>query len=120
MVLIEFMGMTSSLRFLEDSKPWFKLVVSGQTKGNQLSGACVATTQGSALEPGKWMKRLVETLRGCQVRKGRFFQRKLASPRLYEFEDDFFTVLEKIQSTADWIADSVDVRDAYGMLRSTR
>jgi hypothetical protein len=66
------------------------------------------------------MKRLVETLRGCQVRKGRLFHRKLALPRLYEFEDDFFTVLEKIQSTTDLIVDSVDVRDAYGILRSTR
>jgi hypothetical protein len=125
MVLIEFAGTANSLRFLGDSEPWFKLVVSGRIKGNQLSGAkfalpCVATTQGSTLEPGKWMKQLVETLRGCQVRKGRLFQRMLASPRLYEFEDDFFTVLEKIQSIMDLIADSVDVRGAYGILRSTR
>jgi hypothetical protein len=67
MVLIEFAGTANSLRFLGDSEPWFKLVVSGRTKSNQLSGAkfalpCVTTTQGSALEPGKRMKRLVETL----------------------------------------------------------
>jgi hypothetical protein len=44
----------------------------------------------------------------------------LATPKLHEFEDDFFTVLEKVQSTSLLIADTIDVRDAYGILRSTR
>jgi hypothetical protein len=34
MVLIEFAGTANRLRFLEDSEPWFRLVVSGRTKGN--------------------------------------------------------------------------------------
>jgi hypothetical protein len=66
------------------------------------------------------MKRLVEALNSCGVTKGRLFQRVLATPKLHEFEDDFFTVLEKVQSTSLLIADTIDVRDAYGILRSTR
>jgi hypothetical protein len=129
-ILIEFAGTSASLKFLQEEllggdEPWFKLAVSGRTKGNQLSGAkftlpCVGTTQGSGLQPGKWMKLLVETLNACGVTKGRLFQCVLATPKLHEFEDDFFTVLEKVQSTSLLIADTVDVRDTYGILHSTR
>jgi hypothetical protein len=122
MILIEFAGTAASLKFLEEEllggdEPWFKLAVSERTKGNQLSGAkftlpCVGTTQGSGLQPGKWMQRLVETLHACGVTKGRLFQRVLVTTKLYEFEDDFLTVLEKVQSTSQLIADTVDVRDA--------
>jgi hypothetical protein len=130
MVLIELSRTASSLKFLRaevlgGDEPWFKLAVSGRTKGNQLSGAkfalpCVATTLGSGLLPGKWMKRLVEALVSCGVTKGRLFQRDLPKPKLHEFEDNFFTVLEKVQSTSSMIGATVDVRDVYGILRSTR
>jgi hypothetical protein len=109
MVLIEFAGTASSLKFLRaevlgGSEPWFKLAVSGRTKGNQLSGVkfalpCVGTTLGSGLLPGKWMQRLIKTLVSCGITKGRLFQRVLPKPKLHEFEDEFFTVLEKVQST---------------------
>jgi hypothetical protein len=131
MIIIEFAGTAASLKFLQEEllggdEPWFILAVSGRTKGNQLSGAkfalpCVGPTQGlGLLQPGKWMQRLVETLHACGVTKGRLFQRVFGTPKLHEFEDDFFTVLEKVQSTSQLIADTVDVRDAYDILRSTR
>jgi hypothetical protein len=130
MVLIEVAGTASSLKFLkgevhEGSEPWLRLAVSGRTKGDQLSGSkfalpCVGTTSGSGLLPGKWMHRLIETLVSCGITKGRLFQRVLPKPKLHEFEDDFFTVLEMVQSTTSVIGPSVDVRDLYGILRSTR
>jgi hypothetical protein len=130
MVLIEFAGTASSLKFLkgevhEVSEPWFKLAVSGRTKGNQLLGSkfalpCVGTTLGSGLLRGKWMQRLIETLVSCRITKGRLFQQVLSKPKLHEFEDDLFTVLEMVQSTMSVIGPSVDVRDLYGILRSTR
>jgi hypothetical protein len=130
MVLVEFAGTASSLKFLkaevhEGSEPWFKLAVLGRTKGNQLSGAkfalpCVGTTLGSGLLPGKWMQRLIETLVSYGITKGRLFQRALPKPKLHEFEDDFSTVLEKVQSTTSAIGPLVDVRDLYEILRSTR
>jgi hypothetical protein len=48
------------------------------------------------------------------------FIRKLATPKLYEFEDDWFTVLEKVQATTSHIADDVDVREVYGIARLER
>jgi hypothetical protein len=49
MLLIEFAGTSNSLRHMNDSLPHFVLVISGQTKGNQLSGSkfgipCVSVT----------------------------------------------------------------------------
>jgi hypothetical protein len=44
MILIEFAGTAANLKFLQEEllggdEPWFKLAVSGRTKGNQLLGA---------------------------------------------------------------------------------
>jgi hypothetical protein len=43
---------------------------------------------------------------------------KLATPKLHEFEDDWFTVLEKVQATTPFIENNVEVRKAYGIGRS--
>jgi hypothetical protein len=37
-----------------------------------------------------------------------------------EFEDDFYSLLEKVQATTDLIDSEVVVRDDYGILRSER
>ena len=44
----------------------------------------------------------------------------VAPPRLFEFQDDFFTLLEKVQATTNFIPADVDVRNDYGILRSLR
>jgi hypothetical protein len=48
------------------------------------------------------------------------FTRRLNPPRLFEFEKDFFRVLEKIQATTDFIADDADLGELFGILRSSR
>jgi hypothetical protein len=67
MILIERAGTVKSLSHLTDAEPWFKFVISGPTKGNQLSGSkfaipIVGTTSGSHLQPGKWVQRLATIL----------------------------------------------------------
>lgn len=65
MTQVELAGTRKGLQDLQSSEPYFTIVVSGRTKGNQMSGAkfgipCVAITEGSGLQPGKWVRRLVE------------------------------------------------------------
>jgi hypothetical protein len=125
MVLIERAGTVNSLVHLAEKDPWFKLVISGPTKGNQLSGSkfaipIVGTTQGANLEPGKWMTRLAAILKAEGLKNGRLFTRRLSPPRLFEFEEDFYKVLEKIQATTDLICSDEVVSEMFGILRSLR
>eukprot|EP00978_Attheya_sp_CCMP212_P007664 scaffold17786_cov50-Attheya_sp.AAC.2 len=113
-------GTINSLTHLEDPEPWFKFVVSGPTKGNQLSGLkfaipIVGTTSGTHLEPGKWAKQLGDILTDEKFQSCCFFSRRLNSPRLYEFEEDFFRVLSKVQATTDFVGNNVEVTDDYGI-----
>ena len=105
--------------------PHFKFVVSGRTKGNQMSShkfaiPCVVETEGTNLKPGMWVERLVVTLREMGMRGGRLFSRRLVPGKLLEFEEDFLKILERIQATTDLIPNDMDVRDAFGISRSTR
>lgn len=81
MLLIELAGTAAQLDFLADpSLPHFVLVISGPTKGNQLSGSkfgvpIVAKTEGSYLKPGKWIVRLVDLRTERNDTKGRLFRR---------------------------------------------
>jgi hypothetical protein len=125
MILIERAGTINSLSHLEDEEPWFKFVISGPTKGNQLSGSkfavpIVGTTSGSHLQPGKWLKRLATILQKEGSKNGRLFTRRLNPPRLFEFEKDFYRVLEKIQATTDLILTDEIVSELFGILRSLR
>jgi hypothetical protein len=127
MVRIEFSGTAKSadkcLGLEED--PHFMFVVTGRSKGNQLSVAkfsvpCVATTEGTHLQPGRWMRRLIDVLRIAGVRSGRFFQRELNPPRMCEWEDDFMTLLEQVQASTELNDDDVVMRDVFGICRTTR
>ena len=126
MLLIEYADTAKSIANLNDPKePHFTFVISGRTKGNQLSGAkfgvpCVGTTEGTNIRPGRWVKRLVEIKRAGGVRGGRLFARKLAPARLFEFENDFFTLVERVQAQTELIDKEMVVRDAYGIMRSLR
>jgi hypothetical protein len=53
-------------------------------------------------------------------KKGRLFERKLKPTRMCEFEDDFFTVLERVQATTDIIEPGVDLREEAGIKRTLR
>ena len=126
MLLIEYAGTAKSVSNLDDPKePHFTFVISGRTKGNQLSGAkfgvpCVGTTEGTHIRPVRWVKRLVLLKEGMGMRGGRLFSRKLAPARLFEFENDFFLLLERVQAQTTHIDKEMDVRDAYGIMRSLR
>jgi hypothetical protein len=122
---IEFAGTKKSLRWLEKADPYLMLVVSGRTKGNQVSGAkfsvpCVLKTEGTGLTPGKWIKRLVTLMTASGITSGRLFQRRLDPPRRFEMEDEFMTLLEEVQASSEAKEDKIDVRDRYGMERSLR
>jgi hypothetical protein len=106
-LIVELAGTAKSLKFLNDAKmPNFAVMILGITKGNRLSGAkfgipCVAVTEGMNLKPGKWMKPLVTCIHATRRKTGRLFQRKLKPTKLCDYEDDFFSVLERIQSTTN-------------------
>jgi hypothetical protein len=127
MVRIEFAGTAKSMdKCLGlEIDPHFMFVVTGRTKGNQLSGAkfsvsCVSKTEGTHLQPGRWARRLIDVLRTAGVRTGRLFQHKLNPPRMSEFEDEYMTLLEQVQASTEFIEDVIDVRDVYGIGRTTR
>jgi hypothetical protein len=128
MVRIEFAGTAKSTdKWLKrDVDPFFMLVVTGRSKGNQLSGAkfsvpCVKHTEGANLSPGIWIERLVKEMRASGIRSGRLFQRRrLDPPCMSEWENDFMAILELVQSTTEFSDDGIDVRDKYGLGRSIR
>jgi hypothetical protein len=122
---IEFAGTKKSLKWLDKADPYFMLVVSGRSKGNQVSGAkfsvpCVFKTQGTGLIPGKWVERLVTLMVDAGITTGRLFQRRLDPPRMFEMEDEVMSLLEEVQATSEAIDEEVDVRERYGMERSLR
>jgi hypothetical protein len=124
MLLIELAGTARDLIFLGDiTCPHFILVVSGRTKGNQLSGVkfgvpIAACTEGTNLLPGKWIQRLVEILTLKNDTRGQLFRRNLSPARLFEFEFDFFQLLREVQSSTNLIDKTKDVDSEYGILWS--
>jgi len=122
--LIELAGSRNSLVSMEEEEPNFSVVLAGRVKGNQMEGMkveipCVAKTEGTGLEPGKRMKRLIDSLRLMGRTGGRLFHRAAEPSLMVEFEEDFFRVLEKVQSLGG-ISELVDVREQYGISRSIR
>jgi hypothetical protein len=113
-LLIECAGTAKSLKHL------FRI----GTKGNQLSGSKFGrlyvsiTTEGSHLRPGIWLDSLVPLVKADGVTGGRVFRRNLSPCKLFEFEHDFFTLIEHVQSLANVIDKDVDVWDASKIFRS--
>jgi len=97
-------------------------VVAGLTKGNRLGGSKLELpidriTNGTHLQPRKWVARLVGEIHREGRTTGRLFQRALEPPQLCEFANDFFTVLEGVQSTTvGLISEDFDVREEAGIL----
>jgi hypothetical protein len=115
MLLIELAGTANSLKHLTDEKyAHFVFVISVRTKGDQTSGA------GTHLRPGCWVKRLVETIHTGGRHSGQLFSRRLKMAKLQEFENDFFTVLEKVQATTELFPQEIVIRDECGIARMVR
>ena len=130
MSLLEFEGTFNSLKSLRTLRkglpPHFDLVVSGPTKGNQLSGSklaipVVAVTGRSGIQAGRWASRFCNLERLMGKRNGRLFTMSLVNGRLAEFDEMFYGILEDIQALdSDLISEDVLVREIYGILRSLR
>jgi hypothetical protein len=126
MLLIELAGTANSLIHLGDQKnAHFVYVISGRTKGDQTSGAkfgvpCCPVTAGTHLRPGRWVKRLVDVIHAKGRYSGRLFNRRLKIAKLQEFENDFFTLLEKVQATTNLFPEECVIRDECGIARSLR
>lgn len=117
-LVIELAGTALNLHFLQG-----QLQIRGRTKSSQVAGStfqmpCVSVTEGNELRPGLWIERLVSVLRREGRRSGRLFQRQLQVPRLVEFENDWYGVLEKVQQETEIIDKDLDLRDKAGILRS--
>ena len=125
MPLIEFAGTAKEAENLNLPDPYFSVVISGRTKGVQLSGHkfrihCVAETTGSKLKPGKWMRRLINCKLERQDVGGRLFQRGTGGSPLSDYTEDFFEVLERVQTLTEHLEDGADIRDSFGILRTLR
>jgi len=131
MPMMELVGTRNSIKCLSrptgDLKPHFDLVVAGNTKGNQLSGAkfkipVCALTEHSNLRPGIWMTRLCSLLAEKGRAKGHLFgSSDERIPKLDDFNDMFYEVLEELQERRpDLISQDVDVRELCGILRTLR
>ena len=48
------------------------------------------------------------------------FQRTLNPSQLYEFEDDFYRLLEKVEEETEPIKKDLNVREDFGILQSLR
>jgi len=124
--LVKLAGTARSLKFLSElPTPHFCLVISGRTKGNRNSGAwfklpIASITRGTHLQPGKWIKRLIDIIHSEGRTQGRLLQQTLVPPQPCEFQDDFFTILEHIQATTNLISDTLVIREEAGILRSLR
>ena len=126
MLLIEFSGTAKSLKHHDaNPTPYHMLVVLGRTKNNQLSGAklllpMAATTEGTNIQPGKWLRRLVDYIKSEGRRGGCLFQRRLIPTLLAEYENDFFPMLERVQNKTNLIDKELDIREVAGIYRTLR
>eukprot|EP00546_Thalassionema_frauenfeldii_P000744 CAMPEP_0178932890 /NCGR_PEP_ID=MMETSP0786-20121207/22912_1 /TAXON_ID=186022 /ORGANISM="Thalassionema frauenfeldii, Strain CCMP 1798" /LENGTH=214 /DNA_ID=CAMNT_0020610319 /DNA_START=1302 /DNA_END=1946 /DNA_ORIENTATION=- len=114
--LVKLAGTARSLKFLSELP---------RTKGNRNSGAwfklpIASITRGTHLQPGKWIKRLIDIIHSEGRTQGRLLQQTLVPPQPCEFQDDFFTILEHIQATTNLISDTLVIREEAGILRSLR
>jgi hypothetical protein len=109
----------------EAADPHFKFIIFWRTKGIQEDGhkfaiPCVKETQGTHMRPGIWLERLLSVKKEMEQTHGRLFQQRLRKAKLCEFEKDFYRMVERIQDTTDLIPQDVDVRNEYGVPRTTR
>ena len=129
MLIVELAGFVNSLEHLQQGRhpiPYFYFTVSGRTKMNRDTGAkfkipCAGRTS-SGLQPGKWAVRYSAELRIEGRSTGYLFSTRHGTrSRLSDFEDDFYEVIESIQNQhPDLIEPDIEVREAFGIWRSTR
>lgn len=89
MVLIELAGTRNSLEYIRKDEGYFKLVISGRTKGNQLLGSKFSfplanNTSGTGLDLGTWIKRLISIRDDEGNLGGRLFYRGTIPAKVHQ------------------------------------
>lgn len=127
MLLIETAGTEKSIEEeLTTPVPHFEVMISGKTKGNQVSGRkfavpCVNVTEGSGLEPGVWLRRLIRLQAETHNKWGQLFQNRMGTLRLRDYKQMFLGALREAQlAEVEGIKSTADVFEEYGILRSLR
>lgn len=102
---IELEGTLNSLEHFyapqEGLESHFELVVTGPTKNHRVLGSkfsipCVAVTTRSKLRPGVWLHRHGKLMRMVGRKGGMLFSESSSAPKLCDYEDEFFGVLEAV------------------------
>ncbi len=80
MLLLELAGTRNSLEVMLDEQGYFKVVLSGRTKRNRILGSKfsfpnINVTSWTGLEPGIWMKHLIDIRSEESDNSGRIFSR---------------------------------------------
>ena len=124
-VLIEYAWTWNILENMTVEGGFFKLVISDVTKWYQLSGSnfsfpCVNITRGLGLNPGNWIKCLIEIRNEEPSTGGSLFYWGTSRDKLHQYEADFFEMLLKVQTPSDYIGNNVDVIEVYGILKVSR
>ena len=126
MLLIEYAGTSKSLRYHKAAPtPYQLLVLLGRTKGNQLSGAklflpIAARTEGTNIQPGKWLKLLLDCLKLEKKRGGRLFKQRLIPTMLGEYKEDFLCILKWVQDCTGLIDKEINLREKAGIYRTLK
>ena len=127
MMIVELAGTKNTLLHLNGAKPYFCMAINGKTKTNRNCGAAfkvpvAGVTQGTGLEPGKWMVRYVDHLTIFGVSRGYLFSKRGAKrSNLSDFADEFFELLEDLQEAGKGgIPADMKVREEYSLWRSIR
>jgi hypothetical protein len=124
MLLIKLAGTANSLSHLLDVRQaHFVYVSSGRTKGDLMLQAkfgipCVPITHWTHLWPGQWVKPLVKTLHWTGQHSVRLFNQGLKVAKMQEFENNFFTLLEKVQATIYLFPEDYVIRDECRIART--
>lgn len=123
MQLIKTAGIKNSFGSKVNGLSYFKIILSGRTKGNHLSGAkfsfpCVYVTKKAGLMPGIWTERLfgIKELQGDD--SGILYQQKWNPARLFKYSDDFFCMLQTVQERSETINKSIEISEKLEIMRS--
>ena len=79
--------------------------------------SCAITTKKLNLDPGAWVKQLVETRELEWDTAGRLFYRAL-NPDKNKYADDFYRVLKRTQEWLETIDKSIEVSEKLVLMRS--
>ena len=94
LMLIKLAGIQNSLENMADSHGYFKVVLSGRTKGDQVSGSkfsflCVNITTDTGSNPLTWIRRLVQIWSKETDKSERLLYRGVTPTKINYYETDF-------------------------------